>query len=190
MLFNTPCMSIAVFVLSLALVQLNAFAQDKVKAKDQQSEQKVRDHRTDKTVRDHRIDPIVRDHRNKVVYLDNAECTTLGGEVKEGRVSICNSGKFCRREGADGEIYRVCITKATAATENAPQAPTPNRFDRFKVSAPLTPNEVVKATPLTSQECEGLGGVVGGATECVLKACSTTDKHGVIRVACIDKVAE
>ena len=47
---------------------------------------------------------------------------------------------------------------------------------------------------LTSQECKGLGGKVTGAPadmNCPVsgEACMTTDKHGVIRAACIDEVA-
>lgn len=47
---------------------------------------------------------------------------------------------------------------------------------------------------LTSQECKGLGGTINDASpdmNCKAgeQACYTTDKHGVIRGACIDEVA-
>jgi hypothetical protein len=43
---------------------------------------------------------------------------------------------------------------------------------------------------LTEEECKGLGGVVRGSTDCgvVNTTCVTTDQHGVIRTACINKV--
>jgi hypothetical protein len=49
------------------------------------------------------------------------------------------------------------------------------------------------AMPLTAEECTGLGGKVTGSDYCNAqgqKACATVDKHGVIRVACIDEVSE
>jgi hypothetical protein len=47
---------------------------------------------------------------------------------------------------------------------------------------------------LTSQECKGMGGTVSdtptGDPKCkTAQMCFTTDKHGVIRTACIDEVA-
>ena len=47
---------------------------------------------------------------------------------------------------------------------------------------------------LTAQECKGVGGRVGDPApdmSCPTtgQACFTTDKHGVIRAACIDEVA-
>ena len=57
-----------------------------------------------------------------------------------------------------------------------------------------TTTGTVVAVPLTAQECKGLGGVVGstpaGDPKCSTREiCYTTDKHGVIRTACIDEVA-
>ena len=45
---------------------------------------------------------------------------------------------------------------------------------------------------LTSQECLGLGGVdvqTPYTMKCKYSACATTDKHGVVRLACIDEKA-
>jgi hypothetical protein len=33
--------------------------------------------------------------------LNGDECTNLGGEIKKVNPAICESGKFCRRIGAD-----------------------------------------------------------------------------------------
>jgi hypothetical protein len=60
--------------------------------------------------------------------------------------------------------------------------------------AAVTGGKFATATELTSQECTGLGGKVSetpaGDPKCSTKeVCLTTDKHGVIRMACIDEVA-
>lgn len=57
-----------------------------------------------------------------------------------------------------------------------------------------TGGTVAGTSALTSQECKGMGGTVNSpAADMNCKAgedaCYTTDKHGVIRAACIDEVA-
>ena len=159
-------------------------------AEAQDSTPIIRDHRSKATVRDHRPNVTVRDHRIKAIYLTKDECTQLGGETKETGLSICGSAEYCKRVGADGKIYRVCISKTDTATKNAPKSSTSRKPQRSGKLTPTTSSEVVVvAMPLTSQECEGLGGVVRNTSECgaQTQACVTTDQHGVIRTACINK---
>ena len=56
------------------------------------------------------------------------------------------------------------------------------------------PTNITLGVPLTSQECSGLGGSTALDFEkCFTKGqqtCTTVDQHGVVRYACIDKVAK
>jgi hypothetical protein len=63
------------------------------------------------------------------------------------------------------------------------------------VEAPGTASQPTTTitTPLTSQECKGLGGQVSWTAGCSNKgqgACITVDKHGVVRTACINETKE
>ncbi len=167
------------FLSAFTFYQESALAQDKTT---------VRDHRSSETVRDHRTQKAVRDHRTKSVLLTKGECTQLGGDVKETGVSICGSAEYCSRVGEDGTIYRVCISQATKASTSSSSKGVPRPSRRPTATA----GGSAVAVPLTTAECEGLGGVVRNATECgvVKKACITTDQSGVIRTACINKATE
>lgn len=51
----------------------------------------------------------------------------------------------------------------------------------------------IVAVPLTKKECTGLGGKVTSTNKCSKEGqetCSTVDKDGVVRVACIDEVVK
>lgn len=149
------------------------------------------------TTRDHRTGgtTTIRDHRIGAIKLTNDECTQLGGEVKETGKSICASAEYCKRVGADGKTYRVCITAATTATtggsSGGSSGGTSTKITRPKTGTTIfQPPSKIFHSQLTEEECKGLGGVVRGSTDCgvVNTTCVTTDQHGVIRTACINKV--
>lgn len=56
-----------------------------------------------------------------------------------------------------------------------------------KAGGAATPTTAAKPMALTEGECTGLGGKVSGATKCANGGlgCYTTDKDGVIHMACI-----
>lgn len=151
------------------------------------------------TVRDHRTGgtKIIRDHRIGSIKLTNDECTQLGGEVKETGKSICASAEYCKRVGADGKTYRVCITAATTATtggsSGGSSGGTSTKIKRPKTGTTIfQPPTKVFTSNLTEAECKGLGGVVRQSTDCgvVNTTCVTTDQDGVIRTACINKLTD
>ena len=124
------------------------------------------------------------------VPLTSAECTTLGGKVVP--MFLCKSfgNAACITTDQAGTAHAVCISKAAevsgAPSEDAPIVSPNNRADL------LAPDSNVVVAPLTSQECKGLGGTEISTNKCGAldqKTCATVDKHGVIRVACIDEVA-
>nr|WP_319485654.1 hypothetical protein [uncultured Cohaesibacter sp.] len=153
---------------------------------DAQSNANVRDHRTSSTV--------VRDHRVKAVPLSPSECTQLGGDVRNDTSGgVCSSGKYCRRTGKDGSVFRVCISSFSSATQNAPKSAPKPANPRPANRAPMSPTQgKVVAVPLTVAECTGLGGVIRQTDECgeTKTTCVTTDGHGVIRTACINKMSK
>lgn len=127
--------------------------------------------------------------------LTSAECRTLGGDVRP--MAVCRKsglagiagGSACFTTDARGKTHAVCIgASSSARTINPSPRPTSPAGRR---EARVAENAVV--APLTSQECKGLGGVVTATNKCRAKGqetCSTADKHGVVRVACIDKVVD
>lgn len=124
------------------------------------------------------------------VPLTKAECRKLGGRVTS--ISVCKTAgnAVCRTTDQSGEVHLVCIgevVKTDEATGESPIVSPNNRTDR-----PTTGGNLVVA-PLTSQECAGLGGTENFSFKCAAslqKACTTVDEHGVVRIACIDKVAD
>ncbi len=148
----------------------------------------TRDHRTNKTT-------TIRDHRVGAVQLTKGECTQLGGDVKDASKSLCPSAEYCRRVGANGKIYRVCISPAETATTGGSSGSsgggTSTKITRPKTGTTIfLPPSRVFNSQLTEEECKGLGGVVRPSTECgvVNSTCVTVDQHGVIRTACINKL--
>lgn len=119
--------------------------------------------------------------------LTSSECSTLGGETKETGISVCSSGEYCRRTGQNGEVFRVCITKNAPTASSGPSATRPSaRPGRASGFNSARPAGMMKAVPLTTQECTGLGGKVRPTSECGgSSTCVTADQHGVIRIACI-----
>jgi len=145
----------------------------------------VRDHRKTKntsggtTVRDHRVS------NPGAQALTAAECGSLGGKVKS--FALCKgSGQFCETRDQFDKPHGVCLTKAVKTEKKSSKS---FKLSRSKTRAPAG---IIKVAPLTVQECEGLGGTkVTPSLDCKGKfSCATVDRHGVIRVACIDKVAK
>lgn len=125
------------------------------------------------------------------VPLTKAECRTLGGRVTA--ISVCKTAgnAACRTTDQSGNVHLVCIGEVIKAVDDAsgesPIISPNNRMDR-----PTTGGNLL-AAPLTSQECKGLGGTENFSFKCAAslqKACTTVDEHGVVRVACIDEVAD
>lgn len=126
------------------------------------------------------------------VPLTVAECTKLGGRITF--VGVCKGfGGACATTDQSGTTHIVCFettNKATkgSATPVGPPVPYPN--NQADLAAP---DGNVIVAPLTIQECKGLGGTETSTNKCSAlgqKACATADKHGVVRVACIDEVAD
>lgn len=159
----------------------------------------IRDHRKpiqkNETVRDHRKTKntsggtVVRDHRNSTPgaqALTSEECTKLGGVVSwfSGCKGGFGTGNFaCFTHDQNGTTHGVCLTYSGNTEKKISKSPKPLLISGLSTTV----------APLTSQECKGLGGSVISTNSCLAKgheACSTVDKHGVIRVACIDKVAK
>jgi hypothetical protein len=162
----------------------------------------VTDHRTNK-VTDHRKltdgpagnSNRVHDHRDRDLgptALTRGECTKLGGKVSRNTVCGSSSGKACYTTDRFGKTHAVCISEVASSGSGRTQKPSSSPFPTGVIPPPA-PHGNAMATPLTSQECEGLGGTVRYTTKCGnagQKACMTVDKYGVIRVACINKVAK
>lgn len=147
----------------------------------------VRDHRKQQKVPT-RSGTNVRDHRVSnpgSQALTAAECDSLGGKVKS--FVLCKgTGQFCETRDQFDKPHGVCLTKAAKTEKKSSKSSKPSR------SKTRAPAGIIKVAPLTVQECEGLGGTkVTPSLDCKGKfSCATVDKHGVIRVACIDKVAK
>tara|TARA_R110002060_G_scaffold47816_3_gene58829 strand:+ start:1316 stop:1921 length:606 start_codon:yes stop_codon:yes gene_type:complete len=133
----------------------------------------------------------VRDHREDIPdtqELTSSECKKLGGVISwfSGCKGGFGAGNFaCFTHDQNGTTHGVCLS-ASASIEKKPER-QPTALFVSDLATTTTTTE-----PLTSQECEGLGGNVISTNSCSAKghkACSTVDRHGVIRVACINKVA-
>lgn len=163
---------------------------------------KVTDHRTNK-VTDHRNPDetparggnMVHDHRNDDVdtkALTVGECTKLGGKVQRNTICGFFSGRACYTTDRHGKTHGVCISNVASSDSKKSGNTSSHPAAAGVIPNPTTAGNTM-ATPLTSQECEGLGGTVKATNKCGnagLKACMTVDKYGVIRVACINKVAK
>jgi hypothetical protein len=128
------------------------------------------------------------------IPLTQAECESLGGRVES--FAVCKGvfgtigGKACFTTDQYGKAHAVCIERAkSSARQITPSPRAPGPAGRGQLSAA---GDTVIA-PLTSQECKGLGGKVISTNKCSAKGhqtCSTVDRHGVVRVACIDEVSD
>lgn len=125
--------------------------------------------------------------------LTSGECTELGGVVKT--LSLCKNnalgwpGSACITTDQHGSNHAVCLNMAGASSRRIEPASKPARRTGYE---PTSATNNTTVAPLTSQECKGLGGSVLHTNQCSAKgqqACATVDKHGVVRVACINKVA-
>ena len=124
------------------------------------------------------------------VPLTSAECTKLGGKVAP--LMLCKGfgNAACFTTDQSGTTHAVCISKAVAVSD-APSDDTPMVSPDHRADLTAPDGNVVVA-PLTIQECTGLGGKEVSTNTCSAlgyKGCATVDVHGVIRVACIDTVA-
>ena len=93
----------------------------------------------------------------------------------------------CFTHDQNGTTHGVCLSASASSIEKKPERQPSSLF----ASELTTTNSTTE--PLTSQECTGLGGSVISTNSCNAKghkACATVDRHGVIRVACINKVAK
>lgn len=130
------------------------------------------------------------DSTTVAVPLTAAECKKLGGRVAP--VSLCKTfgNAACITTDQSGAAHAVCIGKVVEVAETpSGDDPIVSPNNRFDLPAP---DGNMVAAPLTIQECKGLGGTEISTNKCSAldqKACATVDAHGVIRVACIDKVA-
>lgn len=149
------------------------------------------------------------------VPLTSAECKKLGGEVAI--VSVCKGflASACVTTDQSGNTHAVCLERAVkvapeshrgASRPRAGSTPRPEIIAPNNVAIPVgtpipypnnrtdltAPDDNVVVAPLTIQECKGLGGKQISTNHCGAlgqKACATVDNHGVVRVACIDEVA-
>jgi hypothetical protein len=85
-------------------------------------------------------------------------------------------------------------TRGTTAGTTATQKSTALKGKTGSKVTGVTGIATAGVMELTSQECKGMGGTVSGTPagdpKCkTAEMCFTTDKHGVIRSACIDEVA-
>ena len=79
-------------------------------------------------------------------------------------------------------VLALCLMPLAAAA----QTPKPGSAAGAVAGDP--PATVVTDTALTAGECKKLG-VKGNPAGCAEKVCATTDKNGVIHMACIDERA-
>tara|TARA_R110001583_G_scaffold195431_1_gene373280 strand:- start:756 stop:1364 length:609 start_codon:yes stop_codon:yes gene_type:complete len=135
----------------------------------------------------------VRDHRGYIPdtqELSSSECKDLGGVVSwfSGCKGPFGLGNYaCFTHDQNGTTHGVCLSASASSIEKKPERQPSSLF----ASELTTTNSTTE--PLTSQECTGLGGSVISTNSCNAKghkACATVDRHGVIRVACINKVAK
>lgn len=98
---------------------------------------------------------------------------------------------------ATGILFAVsaqAVDKGAANTGAAKKAAASQNKVNRNVLGGIKSTATAGVAELTAQECKGLGGTVddrpAGENACsTAQICLTTDKHGVIRVACIDEVA-
>jgi hypothetical protein len=147
----------------------------------------------------HRYDAGIKKHSDNNIIatpLSPNECKQLGGKVL--KMNICKGGTACQTRDQYGKQHTVCIKGVwdeiyddlTGQSKGKPKESV--RSSDFNKMTPRTGNTMV--APLTSQECKGLGGKVIFTQKCKeaghSNACATVDKDGVVRVACINKVAK
>ena len=132
-----------------------------------------------------------------VSELTAAECTSLGGTVFEEGLGLCKSGKLCGTTDENGQRHRVCLEAEVkpedgGGTKRKPAA-AGLAADAVTGSGGGLAADATTVEELTTQECAGLGGLAiplapGNPEKCTgTQLCATTDKNGVIHVACIDE---
>lgn len=132
-----------------------------------------------------------------ITELTQSECTGLGGTVFEEGLGLCKSGKLCGTTDENGQRHRVCLEAEVKPEDGGgtkrKAAGAGLAVDAVTGSGGGLAADATTFEELTTQECAGLGGVAiplapGNPEKCTgTELCATTDKNGVIRVACIDE---
>jgi len=123
------------------------------------------------------------------IPLTKGECKKLGGKVMHMKGCPGSGRKACTTSDVHGRTHIVCLKHASLKKVKGSKMAKPGPRSGFQL--PVAGGSIMTA-PLTRQECKGLGGEVSSTNKCSAaghRACRTIDRHGVVRVACINKKA-